>query len=150
MLKDLIIRQETPADYHQTEQMVMRSFWNKYWPGCTEHLLTRIIRDSRDYVPELSRVAEWNGQIVGAIYYTRAWIVDGDTRREVVTFGPLAVEPMMEGNDIGGALVRETLGLAGSFGAAGIIIMGGTVLLSPLRLPQRGGARHFGRLGQFS
>ena len=117
MLKDLIIRQETPADYHQTEQMVMRSFWNKYWPGCTEHLLTRIIRDSRDYVPELSRVAEWNGQIVGAIYYTRAWIVDGDTRREVVTFGPLAVEPMMEGNDIGGALVRETLGLAGSFGA---------------------------------
>ena len=124
MLKNLIIRQETPADYHQTEQMVMRSFWNKYWPGCTEHLLTRIIRDSRDYVPELSRVAEWNGQIVGAIYYTRAWIVDGDTRREVVTFGPLAVEPMMEGNDIGGALVRETLGLAGSFGAAGIIIMG--------------------------
>lgn len=70
MLKDLIIRQETPADYHQTEQMVMRSFWNKYWPGCTEHLLTRIIRDSRDYVPELSRIAEWNGQIVGAIYYT--------------------------------------------------------------------------------
>ncbi|MFR5855908.1 MAG: hypothetical protein ACLUE8_17185 [Lachnospiraceae bacterium] len=70
MLKNLIIRQETPADYHQTEQMVMRSFWNKYWPGCTEHLLTRIIRDSRDYVPELSRVAEWNGQIVGAIYYT--------------------------------------------------------------------------------
>ena len=124
MLKNLIIRQETPADYHQTEQMVMRSFWNKYWPGCTEHLLTRIIRDSQDYVPELSRVAEWNGQIVGAIYYTRAWIVDGDTRREVVTFGPLAVEPMMEGNDIGGALVRETLGLAGSFGAAGIIIMG--------------------------
>ena len=43
MLKDLIIRQETPADYHQTEQMVMRSFWNKYWPGCTEHLLTRMI-----------------------------------------------------------------------------------------------------------
>ena len=75
-------------------------------------------------MPELSRVAEWNGQIVGAIYSTRAWIVDGDTRREVVTFGPLAVEPMMEGNDIGGALVRETLGLAGSFGAAGIIIMG--------------------------
>lgn len=26
MLKDLIIRQETPADYHQTEQMVMRAF----------------------------------------------------------------------------------------------------------------------------
>ncbi len=124
MLKNLIIRQEVPADYHQTEQMVMRSFWNKYWPGCTEHLLTRIIRDSQDYMPELSRVAEWNGQIVGAIYYTRAWVVDGNIRREVVTFGPLAVEPMMEGNNIGGALVRETLGLAKHAGAAGVVIMG--------------------------
>ena len=47
MLKNLIIRQETPADYHRTERMVMRSFWNKYWPGCTEHFLTRIIRIQR-------------------------------------------------------------------------------------------------------
>lgn len=124
MLKNLIIRQETPADYHRTERMVMRSFWNKYWPGCTEHFLTRIIRASRDYRPDLSRIAEWNGQIVGAIYYTRAWIADGEAKQEIVTFGPLAVEPMMEGNDIGGALVRETLGLAKRSGAAGIAIMG--------------------------
>lgn len=124
MLKDLMIREETPSDYKQTELMIMRSFWNKYWPGCSEHFLTRIIRASKDYIPEISRIAEWNGQIVGAIYYTRAWIVDGDKKHEIVTFGPLAVEPTLEGNDIGGTLVRETISLAKKSGVAGIVIMG--------------------------
>ena len=41
-----------PADYKETELMTMRSFWNKYWPGCTEHFLIRIIRESKDYIPE--------------------------------------------------------------------------------------------------
>ena len=76
MINNLIIRQETEEDYKKTELMIMRSFWNKYWPGCTEHLLTRIIRDSQDYIPEISRIAEIDGQIVGAIYYTKAWFVD--------------------------------------------------------------------------
>ena len=124
MLKNLIIREENPSDYKQTELMVMRSFWNKYFPGCSEHYLTRIIRASKDYMPEISRIAELNGQIVGAIYYTKAWIVDSDLKHEIVTFGPLAVEPTLEGNDIGGALVRETIGLAKNSGVSGIVIMG--------------------------
>lgn len=124
MLEHLIIRPETPADYKETELMTMRSFWNKYNPGCTEHLMVRIIRASRDYLPQLSRVAEWNGIIVGAIFYTRAWIVDGDERRAVATFGPLAVEPTLEGNDIGGALLRETIRLAKDAGEPGIVIAG--------------------------
>lgn len=124
MINNLIIRQETEEDYKKTELMIMRSFWNKYWPGCTEHLLTRIIRDSQEYIPEISRIAEIDGQIVGAIYYTKAWIVDGKSRHEIATFGPLAVEPTWEGNDIGGALMRETIKLAQKQGIAGIVIIG--------------------------
>jgi len=124
MLENLIIRPETPADYKQTELMTMRSFWNKYWPGCTEHFLIRIIRESEDYIPEISRIAEVDGKIVGAVYYTKAWIVDGDIRHEIATFGPLAVEPTMEGNDIGGALMRETIKLAKKAGIKAIALMG--------------------------
>ena len=124
MLQGLIIRPETPADYKSTELMTMRSFWNKYAPGCNEHLLVRIIRASGDYLPQISRVAEWNGRIVGAVYYTRAWIVDGPVRHEVVTFGPLAVEPTLEGNDIGGALMRSTIALARDAGFLGIAFFG--------------------------
>ena len=124
MLDNLIIRAEKPSDYKNTELMTMRSFWNKYWPGCSEHFLIRIIRESEDYVPEISRVAEYNGKIVGAVYYTKAWIADGDVKHEIVTFGPLAVEPTMEGHDIGGALMRETIKLAKEAGIKGIALMG--------------------------
>ena len=124
MLKDLIIRAEEPADYKNTELMAMRSFWNKYGPAADEHFLIRIIRESEDYIPEISRIAEWNGRIVGAVYYTKAWVVDGETSHEVITFGPLAVEPTLEGHDIGGALMRETIKLAKEAGYAGIVLMG--------------------------
>ena len=124
MLENLIIRAEKPADYKNTELMAMRSFFNKYGPAADEHFLIRIIRESEDYIPQISRIAEYNGRIVGAVYYTKAWIVDGDTKHEVVTFGPLAVEPTMEGNDIGGALMRETIKLAKEAGISGITLMG--------------------------
>ena len=124
MLENLIIRAEKPADYMDTELMAMRSFWNKYGPAADEHFLIRIIRESKDYIPEISRVAEYEGRIVGAVYYTKAWIVDGDVKHDIVTFGPLAVEPTMEGNDIGGALIRETIKLAKEAGFSGIALMG--------------------------
>lgn len=124
MLNNLIIRSEEPADYKETELMAMRSFWNKYGPAADEHFLIRIIRESEDYVPEISRIAEYNGRVVGAVYYTKAWIIDGDRKHEVITFGPLAVEPTLEGHDIGGALMRETIKLAENAGFTGIVLMG--------------------------
>ena len=124
MLNDLIIRAEEPADYKNTELMAMRSFWNKYGPAADEHFLIRIIRESKDYIPEISRIAEYNGRIVGAVYYHKAWIFDGDVKHDVISFGPLAVEPTMEGNDIGGALMRETIRLAKEAGFSGIVLMG--------------------------
>ena len=124
MLDNLIIRAEEPADYKNTELMAMRSFFNKYGPAADEHFLIRIIRQSEDYIPEISRIAEYNGRIVGAVYYTKAWIVDGDVTHDVITFGPLAVEPTMEGNDIGGTLMHETIKLAKEAGFAGITLMG--------------------------
>ena len=123
-MTNLIIREERAEDFYETELMTMRSFWNKFWPGCTEHLLVRIIRESADYLPKLSRIEELDGKIVGAVYYTRAWIDDGTAKREVAMLGPLAVEPTMEGNGIGGVLLRETLRLAKDSGVPGIILAG--------------------------
>ncbi|MGN0401344.1 MAG: GNAT family N-acetyltransferase [Acetatifactor sp.] len=124
MINELIIRKENPEDYKKTELMTMRSFWNKFGPGCSEHNMIRIIRASADYLPEISRIAEYNGKIVGAVYYTKAWIVDGENKNEVAMLGPLAVEPTFEGNGIGGALLRETTELAKKAGVNGIILAG--------------------------
>ena len=120
----LIIRKETSHDYHETEHMVMRAFWNLHGPGCDEHLLVHKLREAPEYLPELSRVAELDGRIVGAILYSRARVVDGDKEREVLTFGPLAVEPTLCNRGIGASLLQETVGLAREAGYGGIVICG--------------------------
>lgn len=120
----LIIREETPADYYETEHMVMRAFWNIHDPGCNEHLLVHKLRTAEDYLPELSRVAELGGRIVGAIFYSKAKVVNGDTVHEILTFGPLAVEPTCCNMGIGARLLEETTALAKATGYPGIVILG--------------------------
>ena len=92
-MSQILIRKETKADYFNTEHMVMRAFWNIHGPGCNEHYLVHILREDGAYLPEYSRVAELDGRIVGAIFYSKAKVVDEGIDQEVLTFGPLAVEP---------------------------------------------------------
>lgn len=124
IMNNLIIRQETPADFKAVEHLTMRAFWNIHGPGCNEHLLVRKIRKSRDYLPDISRVAELNGKVAGAIYYTKAKVVEDKTEHEVITFGPLAVEPTLQNSGIGKALLEETIRLAKEAGYSGIVITG--------------------------
>ena len=129
----ITIRPERTGAFKNTEAMVRRAFWNIHGPGCNEHLLVRILRGSADYLPELSRVAEMDGRVVGAIFYSRAKVVNGDTEHNIVTFGPLAVEPTLQNAGIGKRLMEETLPLAKRAGYPGVCIYG-----EPLYYPKRG------------
>ena len=132
-MSELIIRPETPDDYRATECMVQRAFWNIHCPGCNEHVLVRLIRESEDYLPEFSRVAELDGKIVGAIFYTKAKLVREEGSLDIVTFGPLAVEPTAQSGGIGRKLLEETLELARQAGYPGVCIYG-----EPEYYPKRG------------
>lgn len=123
-MNKIIIREERKEDYYESELVTMRAFWNIHGPGCNEHLLVHKIRTSKDYLPEISRVAELDGKIVGVIMYTRAWVCDGDKKHEIVTFGPLAVEPTAQSLGVGGLLLKETFKLAKEAGYPGICIFG--------------------------
>lgn len=123
-MNNIIIRKETKEDYYNTELMTMRAFWNIHGSGCNEHLLVHKLREAKEYLPELSRVAEVDGRIVGAIFYSVAQVIDGDTRHEVLTFGPLAVEPTCFSMGIGAKLLDETIALAKDAGYKGIVICG--------------------------
>lgn len=127
-LSKIIIRKETEADFHETELMTMRAFWNIHRPGCSEHYLVHILRKSSDYLPEYSRVAELNGKIVGAIFYSKARVVEGEGQsakvHEIITFGPLAVEPTLQNSGVGSLLLKETFEIVRKTGYPGIIIFG--------------------------
>ena len=66
IMKNIIIRNERVEDYKNVENLTREAFWNLYEPGCNEHYLVHIVRDSDVYIPELDFVAEVDGKIVGS------------------------------------------------------------------------------------
>lgn len=121
----ITLRPERPADFRAVEELTRDAFWNHYAPGCDEHYLAHILRDSPDFVPELDYVALHNGQAVGSIMYTRARIaLDRGGTREVLCFGPLAVAPAFQGQGVGGQLIEHTKALARELGHQAILILG--------------------------
>ena len=94
MRKDIIIRMETEDDRPRVEEIVRRAFYNLYIPGAAEHYLVHIMRSHPDFIQELDLVLELEGQVIGAIMYTRAHLVDERGKeREILTFGPVCVLP---------------------------------------------------------
>lgn len=119
------LRPESPADFRAVEELTRNAFWNHHAPGCDEHYLAHILRESSDFVPELDYVAVHDGTVVGNIMYTRAKIIlDRSGEREVLCFGPLAVDPAFQGRGVGGALIERTKTLARELGYKAILIFG--------------------------
>lgn len=121
---NIIIRPETEKDYSQTEAMTRRSFWNKFGPGCNEHLLVHVLREHPSYLPEFSRVAEVDGQIAGTVMYFKTMLHTQDGDVTVPSFGPLCVDHRFKNLGLGGRLLRETLPLVKAAGWPGVLIFG--------------------------
>jgi len=122
----IIIRKEQGSDYRKVEEMALNAFWNKHQLGCDEHLLVHKMRESKDYIPQISRIAEVDGEIVGSIYYAKAYLqkANSDEKKEILTFGPLCVDTKWQGCGVGGVLLEKTLELARKKGFEGVVIMG--------------------------
>lgn len=124
-MENIKLRNELPADYRVVENLTREAFWNRYVPGCSEHYLLHLMRDTQSFIRELDIVAEVNGKIAGNIVYTRSKI-QGDNGEEydVITFGPLSVLPELQGKGIGRRLIEHTKEIAKSMGSRGILIYG--------------------------
>ena len=121
---EIQIRKETKEDYFSVEEMTMGAFWNKHQRGCDEHYLVHKLRTSDCYIPELSRIAVKDGKVIGAIFYSKAYLKKGNETKEILTFGPLCVAPEFQGRGVGGILLDETMGIAKDKGYEGIVILG--------------------------
>lgn len=122
--EEIEIRLETKDDWYNVELMTQHAFWNKHHLGCDEHYLVHKLRQDKDYIPELSRIAVKDGEVIGCIIYSKARVVDGVDTHEIITFGPLCVEPKWQGYGVGELLLRETMDLAVNKGYKGIVIFG--------------------------
>ena len=119
------IRNERPGDWETVETLTRRAFYNQYIPGCTEHYLVHIMRGHKDFIPELDFVAELDGEIVGNIMYTRAWLTDvAGTEKPVLTFGPVCVASEHQRQGYGKALMEHSFEAARALGYDTVVIFG--------------------------
>ena len=108
----ITIRNEEPSDYQEVEKLTRRAFYNMYVPGCMEHYLVHIMRGH-------------DGRIVGNIMYTKARLVDeAGEEKEILTFGPVSVDPEYQRRGYGRMLMEHSFEKAKEMGYDVIVIVG--------------------------
>lgn len=123
--KNIIIRNETPADYRAVEEMTREAFWNLYVPGCGEHYLTHILRSHPDFIPELDLIIEMNGQIIGNVMYTKATLTDENGNvKPILTFGPVCIKKEFQRQGYSKKLLDASFKIARKLNYEAIVIFG--------------------------
>ena len=130
----MIIRNEEPKDYQAVETLTRKAFYNIYVPGCSEHYLVRIMREHEDFIPELDFVMEQDGEIIGNIMYTKSRLIDEQgTEKQILTFGPVCIDPAHQRKGLGKLLLEHSFEKAAALGYDVIVIFG-----SPANYVSRG------------
>ncbi len=124
-MKHLTIRPETENDYRTVEAGAREAFWNVYKPGCDEHYFTHMLRQHRDFLPQLDFVLELDGEIIGSIMYSKTRLLadDGD-EKPILTFGPLWILPRYQRQGCGKLLIEHSFQAARELGYDTVAIFG--------------------------
>lgn len=121
----MLIRNEKPEDYRTVEELIKKTFWNLYVPGCNEHYFAHLVRKSPDFIPELDFVLEEDGKIIGHIMYVKAKLVaDDGTVKNIVSFGPFTIHPDYQRKGYGRKLLEHSLEIVKKMGYDTVAILG--------------------------
>jgi predicted N-acetyltransferase YhbS len=116
----MIIRPETPHDFAAIATVHARAFGGR----ANEAVIVALLRHHASYDPDLSLVAEVDGQVVGHAMFSAYNIrLLGHTIR-AVNLAPLAVDPSHQRQGIGGALMEEGHTVARRMGFALSFLLG--------------------------
>lgn len=123
---ELVLRNETAADRDGILALTADAFAISPLTGQpvegepVEVDVLRQLFDCEEYLPDFSVVAVLDGEIVGHVISTRAW-VDG---YGLLGLGPIGVTPRLQRQGIGSALMNETIARANAAGEGGIALLG--------------------------
>ncbi|WP_285716391.1 N-acetyltransferase [Pelosinus sp. IPA-1] len=121
---EIIIRQETGADFDSVYKVVEAAFLNAAHTNHDEQNLVVRLRNSTVFVPELSLVAVVDGKIVGHIMFTKIVIKAGKETFTSLMLAPVSVLPEMQGKNIGEKLILAGHKIAQALGFTSVILVG--------------------------
>ena len=111
----MIIRPETPADHEAVARLLTDAFG-----GPAEARLVGLLRTTDDYVPDLTLVADIDGEVVGHIAFSRVRVGE----ETALALAPMAVAPTHQRSGVGTALARAALERAADRAEAAVIVVG--------------------------
>lgn len=122
---DYIIRNEKCEEQRQTENAVRESFWNVYRPGCSEHYVLHVLRESPNFISELNFVMEQDGRIIGQNVFMKA-IIEADDGNiiPVLTMGPICIVPELKRKGYGKKLLDYSIEKASELGYGAVLFEG--------------------------
>lgn len=118
------IRKEESKDYKKVFDLIKNAFENEEYTDQKEQFLVERLRNSESFVPELSLVAEIDGDIVGYILLTKIKIVNNDLQETSLALAPIAVLKKYQGKGIGGKLIQEAHQKAKELEFSSVILLG--------------------------
>lgn len=113
------IRRETEEDYDKIKRVNDLAFGQK-----NEGLLVEKLRQTVNYIPALSLVAELNNEIIGHILFYPVTVHSAGSEYPTLSLGPMAVIPAFQCKGVGRKLVFEGLEVAKSLGHESVIVIG--------------------------
>jgi predicted N-acetyltransferase YhbS len=120
----LIIRQETPNDHTTVFSLTEEAFREMKFSKQDEQFLVERLRKSEAFIPELSLVAELDGQVVGHIMLTKMTIRKDDMGYSTLGLAPVSVLPAYQCQGIGSSLIREAHRIAKEMGYESVVLIG--------------------------
>lgn len=106
----MIIRPERPADVAVVEEVARAAFGGEKVPRLLVGLRSSVAWLDLSFVAEDGSGGD-EGEVVGHLSYTRAWVDAPDRVVDVLVLSPLSVRPDKQGQGVGRALVEESLSM---------------------------------------
>lgn len=121
---EVIIRREQTYDFQEVNQLTFLAFQNMEFSDGDERELVINLRRSKDFIPELSLVAEFQGVIAGHILFTTSRILTGKKVVMSLTLAPVSVLPGYQKQGIGSLLIKNGLRIAKKLGHTNVNVLG--------------------------
>ncbi|MBL7704444.1 MAG: N-acetyltransferase [Taibaiella sp.] len=121
---EITIRQEQLSDHAIVFQLIAAAFRDEMYSDKREQFLVARLRNTEDFIPDLSLVAEVDGRIVAYILLTAIKIISTNEEIPSLALAPVAVLPVFQGKGLGAALIEKAHGIARDLGYQSVIVLG--------------------------
>lgn len=122
---DFIIRQTATVDHSTVYNLIQTAFLTAEHRDGDEQDFAVSLRSGENYISELDLVAQYNGELIGHIMFTKTYVTMPDGKRyDTLLVAPLSVLLEYRSRGVGAALMNEGLSLATAMGYGAAFLIG--------------------------